>query len=233
MSASVRILLVNGNSSFAQTRRMGALARKLYDDLIEIEEMTIEDAPQYVLTRADCTVAAGAILSGVRARLEDTGAPDIDGVCIACFGEPGLKAVREISPVPVVGMLESSVLTALQMGERFSMLTPGAEWPGMLMELLRAWSLDGRCSGVSQVSQGVLSDDPLIRAEALDREARLHLQEHPSDILIVGGGALAGRSADIMPVDGVVILDSFIVTLGQLIGLVRIQRASQEAVPAK
>lgn len=205
---------------------MGALARKLYGDLIDVEEMTIEAAPQYVLTRADCAIAANAILSDVGARIADVSAPAIDGVCLACFGEPGLKSLREIVPVPVVGMLESSVVTALQMGERFSIVTPGADWPAMLMEMLQAWSLAGRCAGISQVSSEALSDDFVARAKTLNQEARAHLKKYPTDVLIVGGGALAGRSTDIAPMEGVVILDSFIAALGQIIGLVRIRRAS-------
>lgn len=227
MTDRMRILLVNGNSSEAQTRRMADLAQALFGALINVEAMTISSAPPYVLTRADCTLAAGEILSVVGKRLRDRSLPPIDGVFIACFGEPGLKAVREISSVPVVGMLESSVLSALQMGERFSILTPGADWPAMLMELLRAWSLDGRCSGISEVSSDALVDDGALRADALDREARTHLQAYPSEVLIIGGGALAGRSADIRPVKGVKVLDCFTVTLGQLIGLIQTDRVSR------
>lgn len=224
MTGRMRILLVNGNSSHPQTVHMAALARGFYGDLVEVEEMTSEAAPRYVLTRADCAIAAGELLRVVEARLGDRDRPAIDGICIACFGEPGLKEVREISPVPVVGMLESSVLTALQIGNRFGILTPGAQWPTMLMELLQAWSLAGRCCGISQVSGRVLDDDPATRAESLDSEARDHLRTHPSDVLIVGGGALAGRAADIAPIDGVTVLDSFIVTLGQLRTLIEIRR---------
>ena len=46
-----------------------------------------------------------------------------DGCIIACFGEPGLREARRRFDFPIVGMAEASMLTAMQLGGDFAILT--------------------------------------------------------------------------------------------------------------
>lgn len=56
---------------------------------------------------------------------------------LACFGDPGLAALKEVSPVPVVGMADASILQACAgIGNRFSIVTGGRRWQSMLEEFV-------------------------------------------------------------------------------------------------
>ena len=46
-----------------------------------------------------------------------------DGHVIACFGDPGLDAVRELAAGPVVGIAEAAMHTATLLGRGFSVVT--------------------------------------------------------------------------------------------------------------
>ena len=46
-----------------------------------------------------------------------------DGIAIACYGDPGLYAARELASVPVVGIAEASMLVACTVAHRFSVVT--------------------------------------------------------------------------------------------------------------
>ena len=46
-----------------------------------------------------------------------------DGVFITCFGDPAVPAARELVDIPVVGGFEPAVSTALNLGERFAVVT--------------------------------------------------------------------------------------------------------------
>ena len=59
-----------------------------------------------------------------------------DAVVLACFGDPGLAALKEIAKVPVVGMADASILQACAMGNRFSIVTGGERWKSMLEEFV-------------------------------------------------------------------------------------------------
>ena len=50
-------------------------------------------------------------------------APPVDAAIIAAFGDPGLAAARELFDFPVVGMAEAAILTAVQLGGRFAIVT--------------------------------------------------------------------------------------------------------------
>ena len=60
---------------------------------------------------------------------------------LACFGDPGLAALKEISQVPVVGMADASILQACALGNRFSIVTGGERWKSMLEEFVAGHGL--------------------------------------------------------------------------------------------
>ena len=59
---------------------------------------------------------------------------DADAVLLACFGDPGLWALREGSAAPVTGLAEASFLQARRHGG-FAVVTGGAKWKPMLQRL--------------------------------------------------------------------------------------------------
>lgn len=52
-------------------------------------------------------------------------------VVIGCFSDPGVTALSEISGLPVIGPGEAGILAALQLGERFSVLSSDPTPPGL------------------------------------------------------------------------------------------------------
>jgi allantoin racemase len=123
------LLLVNANTTAALTDRLVAAARDLTDPDCTIIGATALFGPAYIASRADAAVAAHAttetISDAVRRRSPET----FDACILACFGDPGLGAARETFPFPIVGMAEASILSALQLGDRFAIVTVGERWP--------------------------------------------------------------------------------------------------------
>ena len=75
-----------------------------------------------------------------------------DAVVLACFGDPGLAALKEVSSVPVVGMADASILQACAMGSRFSIVTGGERWKSMLEEFVANHGLTSRLASVRTVA---------------------------------------------------------------------------------
>lgn len=181
----------------------------------------------YVSSRAAAAVAGHGALEAARAAVADeaaAGRAPFDACYYACFGEPGIEAIRAETGLPVAGMAEGAVLTALQMGERFAILTMGAAWPGMIREQLRKLALAERCAGIGVVEGDglALSSDhetgrPLVLAAARDTLARA-----PAEVLIVAGAALAGYGASLAPALPVPVLDSLQAGFEQTLALARL-----------
>src|SRR5581483_5151273 len=116
--ARMRILVINPNTSEEMTRDIGEEARRYARPDTELEVTSPAWGPRSIEGHYEEELAAVATLETIRER-----AADADGVVIACFGDPGLWAAREISPVPVVGIAEAATLTPCTVGHRFTIVS--------------------------------------------------------------------------------------------------------------
>ena len=92
----MRILVVNPNTSEEMTSDIGDAARRYARADTEIETICPDwGAALYRGPLRGLRGCRSELPKVIRERAED-----FDGVVIACFGDPGLPAAREISPVP-------------------------------------------------------------------------------------------------------------------------------------
>lgn len=218
----MRLLLVNGNVTASVTEKLGRMARELLGPGHEVVAVSAGFGAAYIRTRSDYAVAGHAVLDAATSAFETAEEP-FDAVVVACFGEPGMAAVRERLPVPVVGMAEASVLTALQLGHRFAIVTAGAHWAAMLAELLRLYAVDGRCAGITTLPDDALAlaADPRRGAEAVAPAIERLLDDHLPDTVIVGGAGLAGFATMLQPRFCVPLVDSLAAAVHQAVALAR------------
>ncbi|HYF54280.1 MAG TPA: aspartate/glutamate racemase family protein [Salinarimonas sp.] len=195
----MRLLLLNPNTTPAVTDLVAARARSLAGPRAEIVAVTGRFGARYISSRAAAAIAGHAALD----LLAEHGA-GCDAVCLACFGDPGLLALKELSPVPVVGMAEASCHAAAMVGRRFAIVTGGALWGPMLTEFVASLGLSERLAGIRTVAPtgGEIARDPDGALDLLAAACRAAAGEG-ADVVILGGAALAGlagRIADRVPV---------------------------------
>jgi Asp/Glu/hydantoin racemase len=196
----MRLLFLNPNTS-AQLTELGAtVARRLARPETEIVPATAEFGARYISTRASAAIAAHAALDAFARH-----GRQVDVVLIACFGDPGLFALRELAPVPVVGMAEASCHLASTVGRKFAIVTGGERWGPMLEEFVAAIGLAAKLASVRTVapSGAEIAADPEAALEALSASCRRAAHEDGAEAIILGGLGLAGlaeRIADKVPV---------------------------------
>jgi Asp/Glu/hydantoin racemase len=196
---AVRILLINPNTSPDITATVARHARNAVGESAGIVPATGRFGARYIFSRATAAIAAVAALDA----LAEHGR-DCDAVFLACFGDPGLAALRELSPVPVVGMAEASCHLACMHGRRFSIVTGGVLWKPMLEEFVAQLGLAERLASVRCLAQtgGDISRDQEGSIAALASECCAAAGEG-ADVVILGGAGLAGLApglADRVPV---------------------------------
>ena len=223
----MKVLLLNGNTTRAVTERMVAALRHDCLPDVQIVGVTAGFGDPYVASRAAAAVATHAALEAVRtevARVREGGEVPFDVCFYACFGEPGIDAIRAEMPFPVVGMAEGAMVTALQMGERFSILTVGDAWPGMLRDHMRRLDLLGRCAGIGVVPGAALSlaGDRAEGARAVLEAATRTMEAQAPDVLIVAGAALAGYGRELAGRLPVPMVDSLFAGFEQSLALGRL-----------
>ena len=91
---------------------------------------------------------------------------NIDGVILACFGDPGLFVLKEICTVPVVGIAEAAMSQALLLGARFGILAGMGRAAALMDSMVQTYGLYGRYAGTVSLSMRVL-DFEINREETL------------------------------------------------------------------
>ena len=152
---------------------------------VEIETRTAAFGHAVIAGRASYAVAAHAALAAY------TGG--FDAVILACFGDPGLEALREVAREPVYGLAEAAFREADALGAPFAILTLGRPWIAMLEERVLLARLRAPFLGVFAGEGDGLdaSRDASAVAARLQGLADAAVADG-ARTLILGGAALAG-----------------------------------------
>jgi allantoin racemase len=193
--------------------RLVAYLNEIADPGYEFGFSGITPPDYYVhrLTELRCSVQAlaGAI------ELERSG---VDGIILGHFQDAGLWDLRSTLSIPIVGLGESSILWACQLGYRFGLITIHPNFKEWHEQQIRGYSLDGRCAGVRAMSTSVdlfmkafegdddAAGDVESQFETLGRE----LVAAGAEVLIPAGGlpALLLGTRNAYTVDGAVVLNA-------------------------
>ncbi|MDW8444834.1 MAG: aspartate/glutamate racemase family protein [Acetobacteraceae bacterium] len=203
----MRLLLINGNTDAALTARMVGLARAEAAAGVEIAGATARFGARYIASRAAAAIAAHAVLDAYAETVVRDGEPD--SVLIACFGDPGLFALREIASVPVTGMAEASILLASALGQRIALLTGGAAWVPMLEEFAQAMGFGARVVVRAVAASGDrIARDPEAALASLAAEAQAAVAADGAEVIVLGGAGLAGLAPRLSPLVSAPVLDS-------------------------
>lgn len=204
----MRLLLINPNTSESITRGVAGALQGFAPGAV-ITPLTASFGPRYIGTRAGCVVAAHAVIDAIATKIGPAGSPGFDGVLLACFGDPGLEAAREISPVPVTGLAEASIVLAARRPGKFSILTGGPRWIPMLCEFVAAHGLGDRLASVRAVKPtgAEIAANPDRAIDELARDAQAAVDEDGAASVILGGAGMAGIAPKLQARVSVPVLD--------------------------
>nr|WP_299245862.1 aspartate/glutamate racemase family protein [uncultured Halomonas sp.] len=199
----MKLLVINPNISSDVTRLIEAEASR---SLRPGNELTMTTAPfgvAYIETRAEALIGGYAALQIAAEHYAQH-----DAVVVAAFGDPGLTALREVLPIPVVGMTEAAVMTACQQGGRFSVIAISQRIQAWYRECIATYGLEGRLASIRALDEplqhiGRVQENQGERLVELGRRA---VEEDGADVLILAGAPLAGLArsvADRMPVPAI------------------------------
>jgi allantoin racemase len=188
----LRILMINPNTSATITELLATRVREVAGPGITILPVTGRFGARYIASHAAAAIAGHAALDALAEHVSDC-----DAVYLACFGDPGLAALKEVSPVPVVGMAEASMQAACGFGRRFAIVTGGAAWGPMLKELVAGFGLSHRLAAIRTIEQSgdEIARDPEAALDRLIAACKACANRDGAESIILGGAGLAGLAA--------------------------------------
>lgn len=203
-----QLLVINPNTSASVTALLQQHVQLAAGSHVCVRSVTARFGAPYISDEASYAIAAHATLDAWAAALTESGAAP-DAVLIGCFGDPGLMALRESSPVPITGLAEAAFIEAARHG-RFAIVTGGERWAPILQRLAQSLGHAQALAGIHTVAPtgAQLAADPAAARKLLAQACQDAVRQLGVQTVILGGAGLAGMAAGIQPFVNVPIVDS-------------------------
>jgi allantoin racemase len=247
----VRIHLINPNTSRAMTGKIAVTAREVAGPDVDVVATCPAPGagPAAVESHTDeawaALVVAQQVASAEAAGMPDAvgapdlggaadagapsdvgGAPDVgpaDGYVVACFGDPGLDAARELTAGPVVGIAEAAMHVATLSGRTFAVVTTLSRTLGRAHDLVRRSGFEDACVAM------YAADVPVLELEDAGSAARERIAElceravrdDGADTVVLGCAGMTDLCADLTKRTGVPVIDGVAAAVGLVSGMVR------------
>lgn len=201
----MRIKVINPNTTQSMTDKIGECARAAARPGTQIIAVSPAMGPVSIESHYDEALAVPGLLQEVA-----TGELEaVDGYIVACFGDPGLLAARELARGPVIGIAQAAMHMASLVGTRFSVVTTLARTMGQAWHLAEAYGMKRFCANVRACEIAVLDlEKPGSNArERIVDECRRALAEDGSDTIVLGCAGMADLCQHISDQLGVPVID--------------------------
>ncbi|WP_298837297.1 aspartate/glutamate racemase family protein [uncultured Roseobacter sp.] len=196
------LIVINPNSSETVTRGIDTAVEPLRRFGTPIRCLTLAAGPAGIETQlqADRTIAPMLDLAAQQ--------KDAAGYVIACFGDPGLHALRDQTALPVTGIQEAAVMTALTLGHRFGVISILARSVPRHLRAFGAMGVLDRLAGDRALGLGVadLADDDNC-LQAMIRTGKTLRDKDGADVLIMGCAGMARYRDDLKDATGLPVVE--------------------------
>src|SRR6478736_4390116 len=203
----MKLLVTNPNISNDVTSLIESEARRSASPGTELVVRTAGHGVEYIETRFESLIAAGAVAEVIAEYAHDGGGPTgsagagsaVDGVVVAAFGDPGMPALKELVDVPVIGITEAALCAAALQGQRFSIIAISDRIRPWYLDCVERFGLGGRLASIRSINEalngiGSVQEDFKETLLALSRQA---VAEDGADVVILAGAPLAGLAREL------------------------------------
>lgn len=201
----MKIKVINPNTSAGMTDGIRNAAEVATRPTTEIIAVSPDMGPASIESYYDEYLSIPGVLEEVKKG-------DADAYVIACYGDPGLQAAREITTSPVIGIAEASLYMASMLAARFSVVTVLPRIKTMIEELVASYGMQHRVLRVRTTPMCVLDfeRDPEAGMEMLRQEGRRAVQEEDAEAILLGCAGMAEFADDLEKELGVPVIDGVV-----------------------
>ena len=174
------------NEANRDQRREQLRAVELGPD-IAFDFRSVRAAPRNYVSASDMVLAdIGVLEAGLSAESEG-----YDAICVDTVSDSGVAALRSELSIPVIGPGRASVLTALMLGKRFSILAMWPHWRHFYDKTLSELGVEHACASIRALdavpdNQNLLVDKEEEILPALEALARRCIEEDGADVILLG-----------------------------------------------
>lgn len=200
----MRIKVINPNTTASMTAKIGAAARAVASSSTEIIVCNPAMGPVAIEGHYDEALSVIGVLDEIRKGEAD----GMDGYVIACFGDPGLLAARELAKAPVLGIAEAAMHAASFITTGFSVVTTLERTRGIAQDLVDRYGMNRFCRQIRAIDLPVLSLENGTEAEtAVLQECHRAMKEDACGAIVLGCSGMTDLAVPLSQQLGIPVID--------------------------
>lgn len=201
----MRINIINPTTTEAFARRNLETAQRFVSPGTTVISTTVASGPVSIESHYDEASATIGILEEI-AKGEQAGH---DAYVIACFGDPGYLAARELAKGPVIGIAEASFHIASMIATRFSVVTTLSRTRIIAEHLLKIHGFEHQCARVRATDLEVLAleDTGPAACAGIIEECRRAMEEDEAAAIVLGCAGMADLADRIQQAIGIPVVE--------------------------
>ncbi len=200
---SKKLLIINPNTSYEMTKDIEITVNKYKSKDVEVIVKKPDFGPQSLESFYDYTLAAFGCI-----RMLEKEKNNYDGILLACFGDPGLYAVKEMLDYPAIGIAEASITMANLMGQKFGLLVALDKAKALMTDMVGQYGMKDRCAAIEPLNISVL-DVEKNKKESIEKlitVGKIAIKKG-ADVLILGCAGMTGMKEEVEKALNVPVID--------------------------
>lgn len=200
----MHVRVVNPNTSVGMTRSIGIAARAAASPSTRVTAVNPTMGPASIESHYEEALAVPGLLEQIALGERD----GVDAYVVACFGDPGLDAARELARGPVIGIAEAAFHAASFVARRFGVVTTLGRTTGRAHELVDRYGFGPACVEVRACEIAVLElDDPASEARRVVADECRAVFAAGADAVVLGCAGMADLCHDLSDELGAPVVD--------------------------
>ena len=198
----MNIHLINPNTSQHMTEQMVQSAKPVANTGTVVFGRTAKHGAVSIESHFDEAMS----IVGVAEEIRQADSEGADGMIVACFGDPNIWAVRELTDKPVIGIAQAGFVMASMVSTEFAVVTSLQRTVIIAKHLLQQYGYDPLCPQVLAVDLPVLAleDDTALKAII---NKSIEARDNGAGAIVLGCGGMSHLTDTIEQVVGIPVID--------------------------
>jgi allantoin racemase len=217
MNSQRRILVINPNSTQAVTDGLdAAMSCFRAGGAFSIDCVTLAEGPPGIENQRDADGVIAPLMNLMREQ-----EARYDAFVIACYSDPGIHSLREMTRKPVLGIAECGLMTAMTLGQRLGVIAILQKSIPRHLRYMASMGISGRLVAELPLDMGVvaLSDEGKTLSRLVEVGGTLR-KVHGADVVVLGCAGMAAYRGRLEEAIGVPVVDPAQAAVAMAIGRV-------------
>ncbi|HEY9698571.1 MAG TPA: aspartate/glutamate racemase family protein [Trichocoleus sp.] len=226
----IRIKVINGNTYEPMTQGIDESAQAARFPQTEIVTTQPKAGPESIESYYDEYLA----IPGILEEIIQSG-DEYDAFVIACWGDPGVEAARELTTKPVIGIAEASMYVANMVAARWGVVTTMHRALDMIEKTIHRAGFAHRCVSIRTTGISVIETDTARQEtiDALEAAGRLAIIEDKAEALCLGCAGMSGLDKELEQRLGIPLIDAVAAAVKMAEAMVGLQKQTSKALTYK